>query len=179
MKLTTLVFLFALSCNVAMAQYKPVDKRSSVLFTIKNFGFDVKGTFGGVQGAINFDAQNTAGSTIDVTIDAATINTDNSLRDSHLKGQEYFDVKNYPAIHFVSSKITGKSNNYTVTGKLTIKGKTRDIFFPFSATADNDGYLFKGSFKINRKDFDIGGTSTIANELEVTLNIFANKSQST
>src|SRR6187402_2116190 len=104
-----------------MAQYKPVDKRSSVLFTIKNFGFDVKGTFSGVQGAINFDAQNTAGSTMDVTIDAATVNTDNSLRDSHLKGQDYFDAKNYPAIHFVSSKITGKPNNYTVTGKLTIK----------------------------------------------------------
>jgi len=62
---------------------------------------------------------------------------------------------------------------YLLTGKLTIKNIVREIKFPFVATADAEGYILKGSFKIKRKDFGVGGTSTIANELEVNLNVHA------
>lgn len=177
MKTIILAALITLSCLAATAQYKPVDKKSTVQFTIANFGFDVKGSFTGIQGMINFDAQTPATGSMDITIDAASINTDNSLRDKHLRDESYFDVKNYPAIHFVSAKITvtGKAGNYVVTGKLTIKGKSKAISIPFSEVPGADEVLFKGSFKINRKDFGVGGTSTIANELEVTLSVIAAK----
>ena len=177
MKKFFLFFLFFAAAKIASAQYKPVDKESSLKFTIGNFGFDVHGSFGGFQGSINFDLQNPAAGSFDVTIDASTINTDNSLRDKHLKEDSYFDVANYPRIHFVSSKITvgGKGGSFTLYGHLTIKGKSKDISFPFTASPADDGYLFKGSFKINRKDFGVGGTSTISNELEVVLNVHAAK----
>jgi len=84
-------------------------------------------------------------------------------------------VANYPRIHFLSTKITGKGGAFTMTGHLTIKGKSKDVSFPFTASPADDGYLFKGSFKINRKDFGVGGTSTISNELEVVLNVHAAK----
>jgi len=170
-----LFMLLFITGNVALAQYKPVDQGSALQFTIQNFGFDVTGTFTGLKGNIKFDPQNPAESTFDVTIDANTVNTDNSLRDSHLRDNSYFDVKNYPAIRFVSTKVTGKNGAYMISGKLTIKKQTKDISFPFTASPANDGYLFKGTFKINRKDFDVGGTSTISNELEVALNIVAKK----
>jgi polyisoprenoid-binding protein YceI len=178
MKKTVLLFLIsAISISLAKAQYKPVDKESTLGFIIENFGFDVKGSFTGFKGDINFDAQNAANNGFDVTIDATTVNTDNNLRDQHLRGESYFDIKNYPTIHFVSSKITstGKENAFTAYGKLTIKGKSKDISIPFTAMPGTDGYLFKGSFKINRKDFGVGGTSTISNELEVFLNVMAKK----
>lgn len=178
MKKTVLLLLISvISASLAKAQYKPVDKESTLDFKIGNFGFDVNGSFSGLKGDINFDTQNTANNSFDVTIDASTVNTDNYLRDQHLRGESYFDVKNYPTIHFASSKITsaGKGNAFTAYGKLTIKGKSKDISIPFIATAGADGYLFKGSFKINRKDFDVGGTSTISNELEVFLNVLAKK----
>jgi polyisoprenoid-binding protein YceI len=177
MKTLTLALLIILPCFALMAQYKPVNKKSTVQFTIGNFGFDVKGSFTGIQGLINFDAANPANGNMDITVDAGTINTDNSRRDKHLKDESYFDVKNYPNIHFVSAKITtfAKTGNYIVFGKLTIKGKSKDISIPFSVTPVNDEFLFKGTFKINRKDFGVGGTSTISNELEVTLNIQAAK----
>jgi len=171
-------FLFCLifaAAKIASAQYKPVDKESSLKFTIGNFGFDVHGSFGGFQGSISFDPQNASAGSFDVTIDASTINTDNSLRDKHLKEDSYFDVANYPRIHFLSTKITGKGGAFTMNGHLTIKGKSKDISFPFTASPADDGYLFKGSFKINRKDFGVGGTSTISNELEVVLNVHAAK----
>ena len=168
-----LITLFA--ADLAKAQYLPVDKGSTLTFKIGNFGFDVNGSFTGFKGTINFDPQNIAAGSFDVTIDAATVNTDNNLRDGHLRGAAYFDVKNYPTIHFISSKITSSGNSFTAYGKLTIKGKTRDISIPFTAAPGMDEYLFKGSFKVNRKDFGVGGTSTISNELEVSLNVLAKK----
>ncbi|MDB5122199.1 MAG: YceI family protein [Mucilaginibacter sp.] len=177
MKKTTLFILITLISGSLFAQYKPTDQGSSLQFTIKNFGFDVAGKFTGLQGDIKFDPQNPTGDNFDVSIDAATINTDNSLRDGHLRGETYFDVKNFPRIHFVSTKVVSSNKNgaYVISGKLTIKKQTRAITFPFTATPSGDGYQFKGSFKINRKDFDVGGTSTIANELEVSLDITAKK----
>ena len=170
-----LLILLAAAGNFAFAQYKPVDQGSSLQFTVKNFGFDVTGTFTGLKGDIKFDPQNPAESTFDVTIDANTVNTDNSLRDNHLRDNSYFDVKNYPTIHFVSTKVAGKNGAYVISGKLTIKKQTKAISFPFTASPANDGYLFKGTFKINRKDFDVGGTSTISDNLEVALSILAKK----
>jgi len=170
-----LFILLVITGNLALAQYKPVDQGSALQFTIQNFGFDVTGTFTGLKGSIKFDPQNPAESTFDVTIDANTVNTDNSLRDSHLRDNSYFDVKNYPTIHFVSTKVTGKNGAFVISGKLTIKKQTQDISFPFTVSPANDGYLFKGTFKIKRKDFDVGGTSTISNNLEVALSILAKK----
>ncbi len=175
MKRLTLFFLLVVTGNLALAQYKPVDQGSALQFTIKNFGFDVTGTFTGLKGSIKFDPQNPAESTFDVTIDANTVNTDNSLRDRHLRDNSYFDVKNYSTIHFVSTKVAGKNGAYVISGKLTIKKQTKDISFPFTASTSNDGYLFKGTFKINRKDFDVGGTSTISDNLEVALSILTKK----
>jgi polyisoprenoid-binding protein YceI len=177
MKIITLIALLVLTSAAAIAQYKPADKKSTVEFKIGNFGFDVKGSFTGIQGSINFDSQVPGNSSMDITIDANTVNTDNALRDKHLKDEGYFDVKNYPNIHFLSSKITegGKNGSYMVAGKLTIKGKSKDISIPFTAVQQNEEFLFKGSFKINRKDFGIGGTSTVSNELEILLNVYAVK----
>lgn len=178
MKKIFLFFIAALATSVASAQYKPVNQGSSLQFNIKNFGFNVTGSFTGLDGSINFDPQNLAAANFDVSINAASVNTDNSLRDHHLQGDSYFDVKNYPRIHFVSTGVNanGKNGAFNITGKLTIKKQTKIISFPFTAVPTNDGYLFKGTFTINRKDFDVGGTSTIANSLDVSLNILAKKS---
>jgi polyisoprenoid-binding protein YceI len=179
-KIMKKIFLFiitALATGVASAQYKPVNQGSSLQFNIKNFGFNVTGSFTGLEGDITFDPQNPAASNFDVSVNAASVNTDNNLRDHHLQGDTYFDVKNYPRIRFVSTKVTatGKNGGYTITGNLTIKKQTKVISFPFTAMPANDGYVFKGTFNINRKDFDVGGTSTIANNLEVSLNILTKK----
>ncbi|HEY2581823.1 MAG TPA: YceI family protein [Mucilaginibacter sp.] len=176
MKKTILFILTAFISGSVLAQYKPTDQGSELNFTIKNLGFDVTGKFSGLQGDIKFDPANPDAANFDVTIDAVSVNTDNSLRDHHLQGESYFDVKNYPRIHFVSTKVSAQKNGtFMTTGKLTIKKQTKVISFPFSVTASNDGYLFKGMFSINRKDFDVGGTSTISDKLEVSLNILAKK----
>jgi polyisoprenoid-binding protein YceI len=178
MKKIILFLLIVVPVVFARAQYAPADQGSTVQFKIKNFGFNVTGSFSGLKGSINFDPNNPAGTSFDVSIDANTINTGIDARDNHLREDSYFDVKNYPQIRFVSDKVTkssGKDGDYEVSGKLTIKNHTKDISFPFTATAADNGYLFKGQFKINRKDFDVGGSSTISNNLEVSLSVLAKK----
>jgi polyisoprenoid-binding protein YceI len=172
-----LVSLITISGIFASDQYKPEDQGSSVQFKIKNLGFNVNGSFSGLDGNIQFDPSYLATAKFDVSIDAKTINTDNKMRDNHLLDETYFDTKNYPRIRLASTKITSsnKTGTFFIFGKLTIKNQTKDVSFPFTATPSNEGYLFKGTFKINRRDFGVGGTSTISDELEVSLNIFSKK----
>ncbi|HVW12593.1 MAG TPA: YceI family protein [Mucilaginibacter sp.] len=178
MKRILFLFISILCGPAAFGQYMPVDQGSVIQFTIQNFGFDVNGSFKGIRGTIDFDQQKPADAHFSVDIDAGTINTDNSLRDDHLRGASYFDVKDHPRIQLESIKIQAgdKAGSYLFLGKLTIKNTSRNIFFPFTATPTPDGYQFTGTFKIKRKDFGVGGTSTIADELQVSLNIIAKKS---
>lgn len=158
--------------------YKPVDQGSEIKFTVTNFGFDVSGSFTGLEGSIVVDRADPANDHFDVSIDANTVNTDNHTRDNHLRDEGYFDVKNYPRIRLVSTRVasTSKTGEYQFTGQLTIKGKTRPVSFPFTMVpAENDGLVFTGTFAINRKDFGIGGTSTIGNELHVNLKVLTTK----
>jgi polyisoprenoid-binding protein YceI len=174
-------FLFLsviISASSAVAQYKPTDQGSAVQFKIKNLGFNVNGSFSGLAGNIQFDPAHPDQCHFDVSVDAASVNTDNSMRDEHLQKDNYFNVKTYPRIHFQSTKIlpADKAGAFIISGKLTIKNTTKEISFPFTATASQTGYVFKGSFRINRKDFQIGGSSTISDELDLMLNITAVKS---
>ncbi|HWK02528.1 MAG TPA: YceI family protein [Puia sp.] len=179
MKSLLLFSLIQLSIVVATVaqEYHPADQGSSVTFKVKNFGFNVDGTFTGLQGKVLFDPKAPANASFDVSVDATSVNTDNGQRDNHLKKEDYFDVQNYPRIRFVSTSITpsGKEGKYTITGKLTIKTTTKDISFPFTASPMGNDYIFSGEFTINRKDFGVGGSSTISNSLTVSLAVLAKK----
>src|SRR5664279_2349367 len=166
------------SATAATAQYKPTDQGSTVQFKIKNPGFSVNGFFTGLQGIIQFDPAHPDKSHFDVSVDAASVNTDNSTRDEHLKKENYFDIKTYPRIRFQSTKIlaANKAGSFILSGNLTIKNTTREVSFPFTAIASATGFVFKGSFSINGKDFQVGGSSTISDELVLMLNITAEKS---
>lgn len=172
-----LLLIIIMTGKLVTAQYKPVDKGSSIQFTIKNFGISTGGSFSGLQGEIKFDIHDLAGASFNVSIDANSVNTGNETRDTHLRQETYFDVKAYPLISLVSTKVkpSDKPGVFFLFGKLTIKNQTKDISFPFTAEPNGNGYLFKGKFDINRKDFGVGGTSTISNNLEIQLSILSTK----
>lgn len=157
---------------VADAQkYSPVDKDSKVEFTIKNFGINTKGSFTGLKGDIVFDEKNVAASSFNVSVDATTIDTDNNMRDGHLKKDDYFDVDKYPTLQFTSSSFKKTDDNsYSVTGNLTIKATTKPVTIPFSATLSNGKLELKGSVKIQRKDYKVGGSSAVLSD-DVTINL--------
>ena len=173
--------LCILACTISFALksqvLRPLDEQSSVKFKIRHFGFNVTGTFTGLQGTIRFSPESLTTGSMDVTIQVNTVNTGIDLRDNHLQKPEYFNVKKYPVIRFVSERITTstKAGTLFITGKLTIKNVTREISFPFTAVPQQDGYLFSGEFKINRLDFGVGESSSMADNLTVSLKVFARK----
>jgi len=177
-KIFIFIPLFFLAVIVSGQTYTPTDAGSKVKFIIKNFGINTGGSFDGLKGSINFDAANLASASFNVTVDAASVDTDMDARDKHLRKEEYFDVEKYPTISFKSSKITktNKEGFLYMFGTLTIKGVSKEISFPFTHTAKDGGLLFDGEFKINRRDYGVGGKSfSMADELTVHLQIFAKK----
>jgi len=156
-------------------QMHPVAKESSIRFTIHNFGFKTGGTFAAPEGDIVFKPDDLARSSFQVTIKSASINTDIESRDNHLREEDYFDVKNYPLIRFASSAVraAGKKDSYLVTGTLTIKKSSRVIDIPFTAIQKGESWVFTGEFSMDRRDYDVGGSSTISNALTVYINVLA------
>jgi len=167
-----LVLIMALK-TTAQA-YQPVDDKSTVKFVIKNFRINTGGNFKGLQGAISWDAAALEKSAFDISIDAASVNTDNESRDHHLRQEDYFNVQQYPKITFKSDRITKSGKSFTAYGKLSIKGTTKDISIPFTATDKDDGWLFDGSFRLNRRDYKVGGNSVVlSDEVIISLSVFA------
>lgn len=180
MKKILTTFIFSSFTVLVFAQtLKPVEEGSKVKFVIKNFGINTGGTFSGLDGTINFDPANPTSANFDVSVDAKTVDTDVESRDNHLRKEEYFNVEKFPTLNFKSTKVT-KTNSTDflyMFGNITIKGVTKEIKFPFKATPKDDGYLFEGNFKLNRRDFGVGGNSlSLSDELTVNLSVFAKKS---
>jgi polyisoprenoid-binding protein YceI len=170
-----LYFFLCLSFQCSFAQYHPVAGESSVRFSLKNFGFKTGGSLGAPEGDIVFNPEDLTNASFRVTIKTESIDTDNESRDEHLKEQSYFDVKNYPLIRFVSSSVkeTDKKGSYQTLGVLTIKNKSKEITMPFTAEKNGGGWTFSGSFKMNRKEYDVGGSSTLSDEVTVDIKVVA------
>ena len=167
----TLLFLFSFFPNViATVDLKPYDSDNAVIFIIKNFGINTDGELKGLKGTIKWDAENPPSSVFNVSVDVKTINTGIEMRDNHLKNEEYFDAEKYPIIQLASTAVSADN----ITGNLTIKGITKEVTFPYKATAYSGYYLFEGSFSINRKDFGIGaGSMSLGTAVTVNLKVKA------
>lgn len=152
----------------------PDQSASSVNFKIKNLGVNTGGSFKGLSGKIVFNEASPLNGSFESSVEVSTLNTGIELRDDHLKKEEYLDQAKYPRIQLVSDRIGGsnKKNTWFFYGKLTIKGITKEISFPFTAVPEAGGYRFNGTFRINRRDFSVGGKSfTLSDEVAVTLSV--------
>jgi polyisoprenoid-binding protein YceI len=157
------------------AAYKPVAEMSTIKFHVKNLGIRTDGSFKSLSGVINFNTTHPTDASFDMRVDAASVDTDNELRDSHLRGETFFNVKQFPQITFVSKSITAKNRpgELMMTGELSMKGHTQLVRFPFKYYTDHEKLVLTGSFTINRRDFDIGESSVIADNVTIDLNIIA------
>jgi polyisoprenoid-binding protein YceI len=123
----------------------------------------VRGRFGAVSGTVIVDEQNPKNSKVDVTIDARSVDTRQEMRDNHLRSPDFFDVEQFPNLHFASKRIDGdpRKGEFRVIGDLTIRGVTREV--ELRATLEGEGKDpwgneragFSASGKLNRTDFGL------------------------
>jgi len=124
-------------------------------YSIKFTSEDPSGVFKGLKGTVVFDDKNLAASKFDVTVDVASINTGNGMKNTHAKSAKWFDAEKYPTIKFTSSAITAEASGYVAKGTLEIHGVAKDFSMPFTFTQKDAGGVFNASFDINRMDFKI------------------------
>ena len=144
---------------------------------------NVHGEFGKVGGNVVLDPSDLTKSTVEVSVDATTINTREPQRDEHLRSADFFDVANHPAITFRSKQITAAgAGRFKVTGDLTIRGVTRAVTFdvdgPTPPVKDPWGNVRAGvsaTAKINRKVFGLvwnalteAGGVVVGDEVSIT-----------
>jgi polyisoprenoid-binding protein YceI len=147
---------------------------------------NVKGQFTGVSGALSLDENDLTLSRVEATVDAASINTREPQRDTHLKSPDFFDVEKFPTLSFKSTHVSRNTDgDLAVAGDLTIHGVTRRVTFavegPTPATKDPWGNTRVGlsaTTKINRKDFGLTwnaaletGGLLVGEEITITLDL--------
>ena len=153
------------------------DPTPEVRFSIRNAGVMVEGSFGPVTGTLRFNPEQLYKSDIQASVEAETVHTGIGKRDGHLRQEEYFNVPDFPQIS-MKSRFFGKGqkeNEYRGYFNLTLKGTTREVTIPFTATPEGDYYRLKGSFTLNRLDYGVGKSSLILDkEVNITLNVLSN-----
>lgn len=168
--------------------YKIDPVHSSVHFSVRHMMVsNVRGEFTSVSGNLVFDSENPASSSVEATIEVASINTCDAQRDTHLKSADFLDVDKCPTITFRSTKVAAHKGGGEVTGELTIHGVTRPITLevegPTAEIKDPWGNQRIGASaktSLSRKDFGLTwntaletGGVLVGDEVKITIDVEA------
>lgn len=163
--------------------YKVDPAHASVVFRIKHLTSSfVFGRFDKIAGTFDMDEADPTGIKFDVTIQAASIDTNQPRRDDDLRGPDFFDVKEFPTLTFKSKSVTKTGDNkYDVTGDMTIRGVTKEITVPmeFVGTANMMGQRagWETEFVIKRSEYGITkDPGAVGEEVKIMMSFEGTKS---
>jgi polyisoprenoid-binding protein YceI len=175
----------AASQSTKPTQWQIDPAHSAAHFSVRHLMIsNVRGEFTNISGSALMDPADLSNSSVEVTIQAASLSTREPQRDEHLRSADFFDVAKYPALTFRSKRIESLGAEYfKLVGDLTIHGVTKevtlDIEGPTPAIKDPWGNVragVTGSTKINRKDFGLvwntlteTGGLVVGDEVKITI----------
>jgi len=185
--LAGLAAAIALPASAGTTTYQIDPRHSSAGFGVTHLMIStVRGEFHGVTGTVIVDDSDISKSSVNVTVDATTVDTREPDRDKHLKSEAFFDVAKYPTITFQSTKVEQNSDgSLKVTGDLTIRGVTKTAVLtatlPKAPIKDPWGLqrtAVSASTKINRQAFGVAwnqkldsGGVVVGDDVNVTLDV--------
>lgn len=147
--------------------------KSSLRFVAKQMGVPTEGRFGKFTARIAFDPAKPETASARIDVELASIDAGSAEANDEVKSKAWFNVREFPAATFVTHQLKAIGNSrYEATGKMTIKGKTRDVVAPFTAKIDGNTAVLEGSIPIQRLQYGIGDgvwadTSVVADEVQV------------
>jgi polyisoprenoid-binding protein YceI len=155
---------FAVAGPAAASTWVLDAEHSTVGFAVKHMMVtDQKGAFDTFSGTIELDDKDITKSTVNVTIDPASVNTKNKKRDDHLRSPDFFDAAKFPKMTFVSTKVEkAKDGGLLVTGNLTIRDVTKPVTLTVAPLSDEFKDPWGGSHRgttatatVNREEFGL------------------------
>ncbi len=169
MKKSLAVLAFAaagLASLPALADKYIIDTKgahASINFSIQHLGYSyLTGRFNNFSGDFTYDPKDVAASTINVTIDTTSVDSNHAERDKHLRSGDFLNVEKFPKATFVSKKIVpDDGDEFDVVGDLTLNGVTKSITIEVDKVGEGKdpwgGYRvgFEGETEIALKDFNI------------------------
>lgn len=169
-----------LSGGVQAAEFNQllIDK-STVSFAYKQMNVPLDGNFKRFNGRISFDPARPALARAALDIELASIDTGSEEGNDEVAGKLWFNTKQFPVARFVSTSIKPLGNNrFEVTGRMSIKGRTRDTKTPATFRQEGNIGVFEGSFVLKRGDYGIGegmwaDYGTVANEVQIKFRMAA------
>ena len=192
MKRITIIFLailFAMTVVSAQSDWKLDKVHSSITFTVKHMVIsEVTGSFKDFTITLNSAKDDFSDAEVQSTIKVSSLSTDNTMRDNHLKSDDFFNAEKYPEIYFKSTSFEKLGDNkYKITGDLTIRDVTKNVTFNaiLNGTLKTDHGLlsaWKATTTINRFDYNLKwnktletGSLIVGQDVTVTLNLELNK----
>jgi polyisoprenoid-binding protein YceI len=185
--LGTLAAFGSFPVHAATGTWQIDPNHSSAQFAVRHLGLStVRGAFTKVTGTANLDEQDITKSSVEVTIDANSVDTRVPNRDNDLRSDHFFEVAKYPTITFKSKKVEQVApGKLKVTGDLTIHGTTKEVVLdvdgPTAAVKDpwgNQRIAVSGTTKINRQDYGVKWNATmdnggvvVGNDVDITLDV--------
>lgn len=137
---------------------------ASINFTVSHLGYSwLTGRFDNFSGSFTYDPKKPEASTVSVTIDTTSVNTNHAERDKHLRSGDFLNVEEFPKATFVSKKIVldDDGDEFDIIGDLTLNGVTKSITIEVDKIGEGKdpwgGYRagFSGETEIRMKDFNI------------------------
>ncbi len=184
-----LLAIVALAAVPASAQdvYRIDPVHSGIAFTIRHLLSKTSGRFTKFSGEIHLDTKDITKSSVEVTIDASSINTDSTMRDNDLRSSNFFDVAKYPTITFKSTSVKEVAKGkLQITGTFTLHGVTKQITFPITDAGTGPGMrpgsvvagFIDGALTLDRDDYGIKTyDGLVGRHVAITLDVEADKVQ--
>jgi len=166
-----------ISLPTRAAQWKVDAGHSSVLFRVVHVVAPFWGRFDKLDGTVVWDAAQPEASSVELTIDAMSVNTNDGKRDDHLRGPDFFSSKEFPKLTFKSTKVVSKGEGkLEATGEFTMRGVTKTISVPIEPTGEGESPFkdtragFEATFLIRRSDYGVKAyIPTIADEVRIVV----------
>jgi len=182
-----LMAAMALQSSAATTTWKIDPAHTAAQFAVKHMMIStVRGEFKGVTGTVIWDDQDVTKSSVDVTIDAKTVNTGEDKRDQDLRSANFFDVEKFPTLTFKSKKVEAAgAGKLKITGDLTMHGVTKEVVLdvegPSAAVKDPWGMTrsaASATTKVNRQDYGVkwnkdldGGGVVVSDSVTITIDL--------
>ena len=165
--------LLAATAAPACAQQKLVPAQSEIVFVSKQMGVPVEGKFKKFDAQVAFDPKKPETAKIALSIDLGSVSLGVAETEAELAKPDWFSTKQFPQASFQSSVVKQTApGKFDVSGKLSIKGASRDVVVPVALAQAGGNTTATGAFTIKRLDFRIGDgdwkdTSMVANDVQV------------